>query len=59
MHKVKVDTLLVVFQHGFVQSFDSGVDNLRRYITMMMMMMMIVVVVAVVVVAVVRAVGIV
>ena len=50
MYEVKVDTLLVVFQHGFVQSFDSGVDNLRRYITVIVMLMM---------VAVARAVGIV
>ena len=41
MNKVKVDTLLVVFQHGFVQSFDSGVDDLRRYITMMLMLMIV------------------
>ena len=50
MYEVKVDTLLVVFQNGFVQSFDSGVDNLRRYITVIVMLMM---------VAVARAVGIV
>ncbi len=50
MYEVKVDTLLVVFQHGFVQSFDSGVDNLRRYINVIVMLMM---------VAVARAVGIV